>query len=132
MFCLKDIQFKLRSYLKCLSDIIHERGTEGQIYCAPVLHWLEITNHGRNLAPHALGDVADINIPAIAAARVIRRYQACDDDELSLDVCYGYVILYRRSRGEAKRLCLPKYIVKVWIPKLNLLLKYNKICINII
>ena len=61
-------------------------GGEVQIFCAPVLHWLEIDNHGRNLAPHALGDVADINIPAIAAARVVRRYQAQDDDELNLDV----------------------------------------------
>lgn len=60
----------------------------GQISCAPVLHWLETDNHGRNLVPHALGDVADINIPAVGAARVVRRYTALDEDELNLEVCH--------------------------------------------
>ena len=85
-YVLKDIQNKLRNYLSKLSAITDLENGEAQIFCAPVLHWLEIDNHGRNLAPHAFGDVADINIPAIAAARVVRRYQARDDDELNLDV----------------------------------------------
>ena len=70
-----------------LSEITDSDMAGGQIFCAPVLHWFEIDSHGRNLVSHALGDVADINIPAVAAARVVRRYQAQEDDELSLNVC---------------------------------------------
>ena len=69
-----------------LSEITDSNTDSGQIFCAPVLHWFEIDSHGRTLVSHALGDVADINIPAVAAARVVRRYQALADDELSLNV----------------------------------------------
>uniref|UniRef100_H2Z1M1 SH3 domain-containing protein n=1 Tax=Ciona savignyi TaxID=51511 RepID=H2Z1M1_CIOSA len=84
---LDDIQHILREYLTQLSTIC-EAGDElgGQIFCAPVLHWFELDSHGRNIVAHALGDVADINIPAVAAARVVRRYTSTDDDELSLEV----------------------------------------------
>ncbi|XP_076800556.1 uncharacterized protein LOC143445380 [Clavelina lepadiformis] len=83
---LSEIQQKLRTYLTKLSSLTDKEVGGEQIFCAPVLHWLEADNHGRNLAPHALGDVADINIPAVAAARVVRRYQAHEEDELSLEV----------------------------------------------
>uniref|UniRef100_F6UEQ1 Uncharacterized LOC100177781 n=1 Tax=Ciona intestinalis TaxID=7719 RepID=F6UEQ1_CIOIN len=84
---LDDIQSILREYLNQLSTIA-QSGDEigGEIFCAPILHWFEVDNHGRNMVAHALGDVADINIPAVAAARVVRRYTSTDDDELNLEV----------------------------------------------
>ena len=45
--------------------------------------------------PHALGDVADINIPAIAAASVVRRYVAKEDDELDLEV--GCCLFFKQN-----------------------------------
>nr|CAB3222850.1 rho GTPase-activating protein 32-like [Phallusia mammillata] len=83
---LEAIHQFLQSYMFDLSTITNLEDGGGLIYCAPVLHWLETDNHGRNLAPHALGDIADINIPAVAAARVVRRYNARDEDELNLEV----------------------------------------------
>jgi len=78
-----NIQDTLRLYLTSLTHLANEN----RISCAPILHWFECDNHGRNIpVPHALGGVADINIPAIAAASVIRRYTAQDDDELDLEV----------------------------------------------
>ena len=85
----QETEEKLNKYLTHLSEIIGCNTSGSQIFCAPVLHWLELDNHGRNLVAHALGDVADINIPAVAAARVVRRYQAQDEDELSLNVSGG-------------------------------------------
>lgn len=80
---------ELNGYLTLLSSL----SNDNQITCAPILHWFECDNRGRNLkVPHALGDVADINIPAIAAASVVRRYVAKEDDELDLEV--GCFVLY--------------------------------------
>ena len=78
---------ELNSYLTLLSGL----SDGNQITCAPILHWFECDNRGRNLkVPHALGDVADINIPAIAAASVVRRYVAKEDDELDLEVGFCF------------------------------------------
>lgn len=82
-FCAENKQDNeefLQIYLRRLSEL-----PEDQISCAPVLHWFEIDNRGRNLVA-ALGESADINIPAVAAAHVIRRYTAQSVDELSLEV----------------------------------------------
>lgn len=85
---IQEIETKLSKYLTHLSEITDCNTSGWQIFCAPVLHWLELDNHGRHLVQHALGDVADINIPAVAAARVVRRYQAQVEDELSLNVSW--------------------------------------------
>ena len=87
------IQDTLRLYLTSLTHLANEN----RISCAPILHWFECDNHGRNIpVPHALGGVADINIPAIAAASVIRRYTAQDDDELDLEVSL-YIFILRND-----------------------------------
>ncbi|XP_069057230.1 rho GTPase-activating protein 33 isoform X2 [Pleurodeles waltl] len=68
----------LSQYLEKLSAII-----DSNINCGPVLNWMEIDNHGNRLIGN---EEASINVPAIAAAHVIKRYTAQASDELSFEV----------------------------------------------
>ncbi|KAM4651628.1 rho GTPase-activating protein 33 isoform 2-T2 [Discoglossus pictus] len=68
----------LSRYLKGLSGII-----DSNVNCGPVLNWMEIDNHGNRLL---VNEEASINVPAIAAAHVIKRYTAQAPDELSFEV----------------------------------------------
>lgn len=68
----------LRQYLEKLSAIV-----DSNINCGPVLTWMEIDNHGNRLL---VNEEASINVPAIAAAHVIKRYAAQAPDELSFEV----------------------------------------------
>ncbi|XP_038239145.2 rho GTPase-activating protein 33 [Dermochelys coriacea] len=68
----------LRQYLEKLSAIV-----DSNINCGPVLTWMEIDNHGNRLL---VNEEASINVPAIAAAHVIKRYTAQTPDELSFEV----------------------------------------------
>ncbi|CAM5124479.1 unnamed protein product [Natator depressus] len=68
----------LRQYLEKLSAIV-----DSNINCGPVLTWMEIDNHGNRLL---VNEEASINVPAIAAAHVIKRYTAQAPDELSFEV----------------------------------------------
>ncbi|XP_030833992.1 rho GTPase-activating protein 32-like isoform X2 [Strongylocentrotus purpuratus] len=62
------------------------------INCGPVLNWLEIDNIGchielDNHGNHVVAsEESAINIPAVAAAHVIKRYAAQAPDEISLEV----------------------------------------------
>ncbi|XP_065828499.1 rho GTPase-activating protein 33-like isoform X2 [Oscarella lobularis] len=51
------------------------------ISCGPILNWFEIDCKGRQLQPTSK---SGINIPAVAAARVIKSYKAQESDEVSL------------------------------------------------
>ncbi|CAM4628714.1 unnamed protein product [Lepidochelys kempii] len=68
----------LQQYLEKLSAIV-----DSNINCGPVLTWMEIDNHGNRLL---VNEEASINVPAIAAAHVIKRYTAQAPDELSFEV----------------------------------------------
>uniref|UniRef100_A0A8D0L3X1 Rho GTPase activating protein 33 n=1 Tax=Sphenodon punctatus TaxID=8508 RepID=A0A8D0L3X1_SPHPU len=68
----------LLQYLEKLSVIV-----DSNINCGPVLTWMEIDNHGNRLL---VNEEASINVPAIAAAHVIKRYTAQAPDELSFEV----------------------------------------------
>nr|XP_033818407.1 rho GTPase-activating protein 33 isoform X3 [Geotrypetes seraphini]XP_033818409.1 rho GTPase-activating protein 33 isoform X3 [Geotrypetes seraphini]XP_033818410.1 rho GTPase-activating protein 33 isoform X3 [Geotrypetes seraphini]XP_033818411.1 rho GTPase-activating protein 33 isoform X3 [Geotrypetes seraphini] len=68
----------LSQYLEKLSLIV-----DSNISCGPVLTWMEIDNHGNRLL---VNEEASINVPAIAAAQVIKRYTAQACDELSFEV----------------------------------------------
>ncbi|XP_044138522.1 rho GTPase-activating protein 33 [Bufo gargarizans] len=68
----------LSRYLKALSGIV-----DSNINCGPILTWMEIDNHGNRLL---VNEEASINVPAIAAAHVIKRYTAQAPDELSFEV----------------------------------------------
>ncbi|XP_067398987.1 rho GTPase-activating protein 33 [Emydura macquarii macquarii] len=68
----------LRQYLEKLSAIV-----DSNINCGPVLTWMEIDNHGNRLL---VNEEASINVPAIAAAHVVKRYTAQAPDELSFEV----------------------------------------------
>uniref|UniRef100_A0A8C5QTP9 Rho GTPase-activating protein 33 n=1 Tax=Leptobrachium leishanense TaxID=445787 RepID=A0A8C5QTP9_9ANUR len=68
----------LARYLKALSGIV-----DSNINCGPILNWMEIDNHGNRLL---VNEEASINVPAIAAAHVIKRYTAQAPDELSFEV----------------------------------------------
>ncbi|XP_022108337.1 rho GTPase-activating protein 32-like isoform X3 [Acanthaster planci] len=62
------------------------------INCGPVLNWMEIDNHGHalkldNHGNHVVAsEESAINIPAVAAAHVTKRYMAQAPDEISLEV----------------------------------------------
>ncbi|XP_059497325.1 rho GTPase-activating protein 33-like isoform X2 [Stegostoma tigrinum] len=56
---------------------------DNKINCGPILTWMEIDNKGNRLL---VNDEAVINVPAIAAAQVIKRYIAQASDELSFEV----------------------------------------------
>ncbi|XP_035241555.1 rho GTPase-activating protein 32 [Anguilla anguilla] len=68
----------LMAYLSRLSAI-----ADNKINCGPVLTWMEIDNKGNHLLVH---EESSINVPAIAAAHVIKRYIAQASDELSFEV----------------------------------------------
>uniref|UniRef100_A0A673UJ29 Rho GTPase activating protein 33 n=1 Tax=Suricata suricatta TaxID=37032 RepID=A0A673UJ29_SURSU len=68
----------LLQYLETLSGLV-----DSNLNCGPVLTWMELDNHGRRLL---LSEEASLNIPAVAAAHVIKRYAAQAPDELSFEV----------------------------------------------
>ncbi|XP_048368215.1 rho GTPase-activating protein 32 isoform X2 [Sphaerodactylus townsendi] len=68
----------LMAYLSRLSSIAGNK-----INCGPALTWMEIDNKGNHLLVH---EESSINVPAIAAAHVIKRYIAQAADELSFEV----------------------------------------------
>ncbi|XP_039190447.1 rho GTPase-activating protein 32 isoform X1 [Crotalus tigris] len=68
----------LMAYLSRLSAIAGNK-----INCGPALTWMEIDNKGNRLLVH---EESSINVPAIAAAHVIKRYIAQAGDELSFEV----------------------------------------------
>ncbi|XP_077360221.1 rho GTPase-activating protein 32 isoform X3 [Festucalex cinctus] len=68
----------LLGYLSRLSAI-----ADNKINCGPALTWMEIDNKGNHLLVH---EESSINVPAIAAAHVIKRYIAQASDELSFEV----------------------------------------------
>uniref|UniRef100_A0A2I2Z9T2 Rho GTPase-activating protein 33 n=1 Tax=Gorilla gorilla gorilla TaxID=9595 RepID=A0A2I2Z9T2_GORGO len=68
----------LLQYLETLSGLV-----DSNLNCGPVLTWMELDNHGRRLL---LSEEASLNIPAVAAAHVIKRYTAQAPDELSFEV----------------------------------------------
>ncbi|KAM9469560.1 rho GTPase-activating protein 32 isoform 2-T3 [Clarias gariepinus] len=68
----------LTAYLSRLSTI-----ADNKINCGPALTWMEIDNKGNRLLVH---DESSINVPAVAAAHVIKRYIAQAADELSFEV----------------------------------------------
>ncbi|TSQ12685.1 Rho GTPase-activating protein 32 [Bagarius yarrelli] len=68
----------LMAYLSRLSAI-----ADNKINCGPVLTWMEVDNKGNRLLVH---EESSINVPAIAAAHVIKRYIAQAADELSFEV----------------------------------------------
>ncbi|XP_047131527.1 dual specificity protein kinase splB isoform X2 [Hydra vulgaris] len=75
-----DMAQMLQAYVKQFSDV-----SGNNINCGPVLNWLELDNHGNHLFVMEADDSA-INVPAIAAGRVIKRYQSQAPDEMTLDV----------------------------------------------
>lgn len=68
----------LATYLSRLSAI-----ADNKINCGPVLTWMEIDNKGNHLL---VSEEASINVPAIAAAHVTKRYTAQATDELTFEV----------------------------------------------
>uniref|UniRef100_A0A8D3A5U0 Rho GTPase activating protein 32a n=1 Tax=Scophthalmus maximus TaxID=52904 RepID=A0A8D3A5U0_SCOMX len=56
---------------------------DNKINCGPVLTWMEIDNKGNHLL---VSEEASINVPAIAAAHVTKRYTAQATDELTFEV----------------------------------------------
>ncbi|XP_062894544.1 rho GTPase-activating protein 32-like isoform X1 [Mobula hypostoma] len=68
----------LMAYLARLTVI-----ADNKINCGPALTWMEIDNKGNHLLVH---EESSINVPAIAAAHVIKRYIAQAADELSFEV----------------------------------------------
>ncbi|KAL7835912.1 hypothetical protein SRHO_G00282590 [Serrasalmus rhombeus] len=68
----------LSEYLNRLSMIV-----DSKLNCGPVLTWMEIDNHGNRFL---LKEEASLNVPAIAAAHVIKRYTAQASDEISIEV----------------------------------------------
>ncbi|XP_067307267.1 rho GTPase-activating protein 32 isoform X1 [Pseudorasbora parva] len=68
----------ITAYISRLSAI-----ADNKINCGPALTWMEIDNKGNHLLVH---DESSINVPAVAAAHVIKRYIAQAADELSFEV----------------------------------------------
>ncbi|XP_051895747.1 rho GTPase-activating protein 32 isoform X2 [Pristis pectinata] len=68
----------LMAYLARLTVI-----ADNKINCGPALTWMEIDNKGNHLLVH---EESSINVPAIAAAHVVKRYIAQAADELSFEV----------------------------------------------
>uniref|UniRef100_A0A3Q1BPI8 Rho GTPase activating protein 32a n=1 Tax=Amphiprion ocellaris TaxID=80972 RepID=A0A3Q1BPI8_AMPOC len=77
---LKDtsVTTMLATYLSRFSAI-----ADNKINCGPVLTWMEIDNKGNHLL---VSEEASINVPAIAAAHVTKRYTAQATDELTFEV----------------------------------------------
>ncbi|XP_077105515.1 rho GTPase-activating protein 32 isoform X4 [Ranitomeya variabilis] len=76
--CPEPVTQMLMAYLSRLSAIAGNK-----INCGPALTWMEIDNKGNHLLVH---EESSINVPAIAAAHVIKRYNAQAADELSFEV----------------------------------------------
>ncbi|KAK6964161.1 serine-rich adhesin for platelets, partial [Biomphalaria glabrata] len=74
----QDVQAVLQNYLSHFSEL-----ASGMINCGSVLSWMEMDNRGHRLVAT---DDSGINTPAIAAAHVIKRYNAQAADEISLQV----------------------------------------------
>uniref|UniRef100_F7E3Y3 Rho GTPase activating protein 33 n=1 Tax=Ornithorhynchus anatinus TaxID=9258 RepID=F7E3Y3_ORNAN len=68
----------LLQYLQTLSSLV-----DSNLNCGPVLTWMELDNHGHRLL---LSEEASLNVPAVAAAHVVKRYTAQAPDELSFEV----------------------------------------------
>ncbi|XP_054651317.1 LOW QUALITY PROTEIN: rho GTPase-activating protein 32 [Dunckerocampus dactyliophorus] len=68
----------LATYLSRFSAI-----ADNKINCGPVLTWMEVDNKGNHLL---VSEEASINVPAIAAAHVTKRYTAQATDELTFEV----------------------------------------------
>ncbi|KAL0984977.1 hypothetical protein UPYG_G00151340 [Umbra pygmaea] len=68
----------LSEYLSRLSMIV-----DNKLNCGPVLTWMEIDNRGNRFL---LKEEASLNVPAIAAAQVTKRYTAQASDEISIEV----------------------------------------------
>ncbi|KAM8902429.1 rho GTPase-activating protein 32 isoform 2-T3 [Spinachia spinachia] len=68
----------LATYLSRFSAI-----ADNKINCGPVLTWMEIDNKGNHLL---VSEESSINVPAIAAAHVTKRYTAQASDELTFEV----------------------------------------------
>lgn len=83
----------LLAYLSRLSAI-----ADNKINCGPALTWMEVDNKGNHLLVH---EESSINVPAIAAAHVIKRYTAQASDELSFEVTVTPFFLFNRNRSVA-------------------------------
>ncbi|CAL8373802.1 unnamed protein product [Gadus morhua 'NCC'] len=68
----------LAAYLSQFSAL-----ADNNINCGPVLTWMEIDNKGNHLL---VSEESSINVPAIAAAHVTKRYTAQAPDELTFEV----------------------------------------------
>lgn len=75
---VEEITKMLAAYLSRLSAI-----ADNKINCGPVLTWMEIDNKGNHML---VAEESSINVPAIAAAHVIKRYIAQATDELTFEV----------------------------------------------
>uniref|UniRef100_A0A087XL98 Rho GTPase activating protein 32a n=1 Tax=Poecilia formosa TaxID=48698 RepID=A0A087XL98_POEFO len=75
---VESVTTMLTSYLSRFSAI-----ADNKINCGPVLTWMEIDNKGNHLL---VSEEASINVPAIAAAHVTKRYTAQATDELTFEV----------------------------------------------
>ncbi|KAJ7996939.1 hypothetical protein DPEC_G00223710 [Dallia pectoralis] len=73
-----EVSQMLMAYLSRLSAI-----ADNKINCGPALTWMEVDNKGNHLLVH---EESSINVPAIAAAHVVKRYTAQAADELSFEV----------------------------------------------
>ncbi|MGH0149270.1 UNVERIFIED_CONTAM: hypothetical protein FKN15_014869 [Acipenser sinensis] len=69
---------RLSEYLGRLSMIV-----DNKLNCGPVLTWMEIDNRGNQFL---LKEEASLNVPAIGAAHVTKRYTAQANDEISIEV----------------------------------------------
>ncbi|CAL1531763.1 unnamed protein product, partial [Lymnaea stagnalis] len=74
----REVQTLLQAYLSHFSEL-----AGGMVNCGSVLSWMEMDNRGHRLVAT---DDSGINTPAIAAAHVIKRYNAQAADEISLQV----------------------------------------------
>uniref|UniRef100_A0A672FV74 Rho GTPase activating protein 32a n=1 Tax=Salarias fasciatus TaxID=181472 RepID=A0A672FV74_SALFA len=75
---VESVSTMLAAYLSRFSAI-----ADNKINCGPVLTWMEIDNKGNHLL---VSEEASINVPAIAAAHVTKRYTAQATDELTFEV----------------------------------------------
>ncbi|KAM4565833.1 rho GTPase-activating protein 32 isoform 1-T1 [Odontesthes bonariensis] len=75
---VESVTTMLATYLSRFSAI-----ADNKINCGPVLTWMEIDNKGNHLL---VSEEASINVPAIAAAHVTKRYMAQATDELTFEV----------------------------------------------
>ncbi|XP_046852157.1 rho GTPase-activating protein 32-like isoform X2 [Xenia sp. Carnegie-2017] len=74
----ENLKQRLVKYMDRLSSI-----AGNAIWCGPILNWFEVDNKGNHLM---LTEDSAINVPAVAAAHVIKRYTAQASDEISFEV----------------------------------------------